>query len=336
MFCTKCGQQVEDGFTFCPKCGGKIVDAAATESGNQLQQSENESVTEQSRSKSCVFADRVESSKDKAVNDYLFTLFAKLVKPVKRIEQDESKISEYQDKIEDLKVKKPIHIHYKLLLIIAVALSVLLIIVTQNRLRVMEENPDFQGLVAAYYDNNCSFSNLDCSGINIFDKFFISYAHPNGDSAAVILFQTFLLPPLIFFILGLCAQIILLKAKGNAAYAKALTQIPAIEQQLKDVHEDESKVINAISEYICFCPPSYRSSSALAYFVDSYRNTRVSNLQEAINKYDEYLRHEELINAQMTVCTLLNRIAFNTETLYSQMRDMSNQLSTINTSIWLN
>lgn len=64
---------------------------------------------------------------------------------------------------------------------------------------------------------------------------------------------------------------------------------------LNDSLEDQ---INRIGNLLQFVPPKYRSSNALSYFVESYQNSRVDNLKEAVNAYDTYYFRKQTVQIQ--------------------------------------
>lgn len=64
---------------------------------------------------------------------------------------------------------------------------------------------------------------------------------------------------------------------------------------LNDSLEDQ---INRIGNLLQFIPPKYRSSNALNYFVESYQNSRVDNLKEAVNAYDTYYFRKQTVKIQ--------------------------------------
>ena len=84
--------------------------------------------------------------------------------------------------------------------------------------------------------------------------------------------------------------------------------IPKLENEIKDYEDQRNEIVLAIKDYICYCPPAYRYSSALSYFVDSYLNTRVSNLQEAVRTFDEHKRSQDMMNAMRCIYSVLGDI----------------------------
>lgn len=53
---------------------------------------------------------------------------------------------------------------------------------------------------------------------------------------------------------------------------------------------------------ICFVPPEYRFSDAMRYFVESYQNSRVDDLKEAVSYIVDFYKQYGII------MSLLNKI----------------------------
>lgn len=111
-------------------------------------------------------------------------------------------------------------------------------------------------------------------------------------------------------------------------YDEALCALAELEPNLE-------QQIERIRDVICFVPPSYRFSDALRYFVESYANSRVDDLKEAVNAYDtHYFRsqtmqmQQEILRQERQNADALSRIA------YSQLCIME-QLAGIRGDIWL-
>ena len=87
------------------------------------------------------------------------------------------------------------------------------------------------------------------------------------------------------------------------------------QEKINDLQKDRAQVdaernakLKEIAPLIKYCPPAYRTSEALTYFVDSYINSRVSTLKEAVKEYDALNRHEEICSSLQNIEFALSRI----------------------------
>lgn len=112
------------------------------------------------------------------------------------------------------------------------------------------------------------------------------------------------------------------------AYESALDSLSRLEPDLK-------QQIFQIRDVIRFVPAKYRSSDALKYFVESYSNSRVDNLKEAVNAYDTHLFRSLTEDVQQQI---LGQLEQNNKLLqdisYQQLVSMQ-QLEAIQGDIWL-
>lgn len=104
---------------------------------------------------------------------------------------------------------------------------------------------------------------------------------------------------------------------------------------LAELESDLEWQIDQIRDVICFVPPSYRFSDALRYFVESYVNSRVDDLKEAVNAYDTYYFRSQTVQMQQQI---LEQERKNADALsrieYAQLC-MMEQLDGIRSDIWL-
>lgn len=113
------------------------------------------------------------------------------------------------------------------------------------------------------------------------------------------------------------------EAYGNAAASLSRLE-PELERQV-------SRIKNAIQ----FVPPKYRFSDALRYFVDSYSNSRVDNLKEAVNAYDtNYFRSLSVRMQQQMMGQLQQNTQLLQDIAFQQLAN-ARQLSSIQEDIRL-
>ena len=102
--------------------------------------------------------------------------------------------------------------------------------------------------------------------------------------------------------------------------------VPEYERALREVEENEKALVGSIYKYIMYVPPKYRTSEALSYFVESYENSRVSNLQQAVIEYDKYARHQEEMGMLRMVVQMLEMIAYQQVRTQEQLNDICSYL----------
>lgn len=130
------------------------------------------------------------------------------------------------------------------------------------------------------------------------------------------------------------------------AYCVEASHHSAREKRRKKIHEEAVETlvkledslkwqVGRIREVIMFVPPKYRFSEALRYFVESYSNSRVDNLKEAVNAFDTYYFRSQSLQTQNAI---LQKLDENNELLgmvaYNQLC-MMGQLNGIQRDIWL-
>ena len=114
----------------------------------------------------------------------------------------------------------------------------------------------------------------------------------------------------------------------KAIHDRAVDALAKLEDSLK-------WQVSQIREVIMFVPPKYRFSEALRYFVESYSNSRIDNLKEAVNAFDTYYFRSQTIQMQRE---MLEKQQENSELMqaiaYNQLC-MMGQLGSIQRDIWL-
>jgi len=118
MFCRKCGYELPSDADFCPKCGTRVInEEIVSTNNNEDVQKINKPFGERDKKASVEdvkqfgvnqnsFSTRIESSDDRETNDALFSLYEKLIEPVKHIEGLVHKIKANQAEIDDKRTYK--------------------------------------------------------------------------------------------------------------------------------------------------------------------------------------------------------------------------------------
>lgn len=112
------------------------------------------------------------------------------------------------------------------------------------------------------------------------------------------------------------------------AYDKATDIIAQLEPDLKQ------QMLN-IKDAIQFVPPQYRFSEALHYFVDSYINSRVDNLKEAVNAYETHYFRCQTLEIQQQLKEQERKNGELLADIYYQQLVTLQQLDSIRSDIWL-
>lgn len=286
------------------------------------------------------FLGRIESVEDKQVNDKLFTLYGKLIKPIKDIEDLQEGIWTREAIIKEASVFKLKTLGAKLHIIIAIIIAVLGMYTEFKESKFVQERYDNSVELQLQYEN---------SDILFLEEGFrpfygtIYYLSENdsvkkiGDAISLsdsvlgslfgALFLCIVAFVLVPFLIALILQLplvllltVIKKIKDRNTIKRCINENEVAQKRIYSIFEE-------IEEYICFIPPSYRLSAALSYFVESYANSRVSNLKEAVNAYDLYVRDARMNANIRHVSSQLSDIAFNQVT-------MMDQLNTLHKDIW--
>lgn len=81
--------------------------------------------------------------------------------------------------------------------------------------------------------------------------------------------------------------------------SKAKKTLKDCEEQLIPTETAIQEIRKKIAPYVERVPQGYRNSNALAFFSDSFRNSKAKNVQEAIKLYDTYLSWQEELKHAM-------------------------------------
>lgn len=238
---------------------------------------------------------RIESVQDPEVNRALFTIYSNLVEPLAQIERTHGEILETEETIE--RTEHGTKVSVSDILGKTVKRSIVLAIV----------------LLVIQFILACTIE-----------------AFENLETVTALKISAIGGPILSF------AGTLWLELSAHAAYEKQRKKIH--EEALENLVQLEDSLkwqVGRIREVIMFVPPKYRFSEALRYFVESYSNSRVDNLKEAVNAFDTYYFRAQSLQIQNAI---LQKLDENNELLgmvaYSQLC-MMGQLDGIQRDIWL-
>lgn len=238
---------------------------------------------------------RIETVKDPAVNKALFTLYGNLIEPLERIERTRGEI-----------------------------------------MRAQEAEAKTRGEV------KLSMADVFSCAVSMYLKVFILSFIAIYILAHFIetLGEMDILPALrMTAVIAAALSLVIAYAKNAGSVASQNRIRRARHEEALDVlanlEPDLERQIDRIKNVICFVPPSYRFSGALRYFAESYANSRVDDLKEAVNAYDTYYFRSQSAQMQQQI---LDQERANAATLsrieYSQLC-MMEQLEGIRGDIWL-
>lgn len=246
---------------------------------------------------------RIEAVDDPKINKALFSIYEKLIEPFKKIEAKVARINNLQGAIEENKEYTKCsfarilyfskYIFFPLLIINIIIVSI---------------NMDNEILLRKLLPLEALFEFL----IDNYDTTFLDLLY----FAYCFLFHPIFLS---FFIIGIIVIIVNVIHKfQNEKYQKEIDELmPIVNSEMED-----------ISEVACFIPPNYRYSDALDFFVDSYANSKVDNLKEAVNLYDTNEYRQNMLDYQAEMVEWTKAIAF-------AELEQAEQLKNIRNDIWL-
>lgn len=322
MFCSKCGKEIPNDSMFCLSCGNKILENITTEI---VKQDQTEVVMETTNAtkkfakrsvdlshvsmdrmgiKETVYTGRIDSVKDKELNEKLFTLYAKLIAPVREMERQMWILESAK---RDLRKKTYLKLPWTKSSAIMIGLYVILLFIVA----IWSEMEWYGEVVYGVFIKSIIFFGVDQLTAEILSGLFLTFLMPAVMLGLVQLFL-FSLQPLI-------------DARRHARDKKMIV----------GAKETIDRIETLIAPYVAYVPIRYRYSHALEHFCNAYNNTEVDNLKEAVNSYINKVRHEELLEeikvATAMVVDHLQYIEYQNENMLAKMDSMENSITA---SIW--
>ena len=98
--------------------------------------------------------------------------------------------------------------------------------------------------------------------------------------------------------------------------------VPKVEKENQNYSAQQDQILAAISSYICFVPPDYRTSNCLTIMVNDYNNCRVDNLKEAVLLCDQKQAHAQVMGQ-------LTSIHYDMAATAMRMNDIEDALGTL-------
>lgn len=286
MFCSKCGTKLSDDALFCMKCGNKVSVFSDNEQNTYLASQQSTSDIESkvnadgnaNVSKNFdnltiknVFSERVNSEifDNRTSQNKLFSLYSSLIPSVKKIERDTSNITEMEEQIKGLRDKTKVPYGRGPKIIKGIFVFVLIFQFFDNPVA------NFFNAIATFFMNPMVEVIEDWFFLfRLIGTFFISF-----------IVGIFITPLLIAMICG-SIWLIYYKVSGfKKIYSKRLAEAEELEKKYQERVKDREATCLSIAEGLKYVPRKYRTSQALTYFVETYNNSRVDTLKEAVNMY---------------------------------------------------
>ena len=252
---------------------------------------------------------RIGSTDDVNLNNILFSLYKQLINPVREIEMCEDEI--YRKQTDVARLNSKTYCYFKEILRLSIPFGIAAMVIVFVLAFLDETHP----IVVAAEEYTRFIDTI--LGI-------ITDAGVPG-IIGFIVYMLMLFGGLYLIPIPIPIAIVILK--NHLSKSNDKKNVERINEEIKNIEDDVKKRISAISEVIRFVPPEYRNSQALSYFVESYANSRVNNLKEAVNAWDQKVHQR---NTEMKLEELTS-IAQAIE--YNQFVQID-QLKRLNKNIW--
>lgn len=248
---------------------------------------------------------RIEAVEDPQINKVLFSIYEKLIEPFKKIEAKVARINNLQELIEEN--KEYTKCSFERILYFSKYLFIPFIIINIILVFAFDNGVDDSGLIKVAW-----FFPLFEKLYDIFHNWFFELL----EYTYIFLIQPFIDSMVVISIIVIAVNTV--HKFQNEKYQKEIDElIPIVNSEMDN-----------ISEVACFIPPNYRYSDALDFFVDSYTNSKVDNLKEAVNLYDTNEYRQNMLDYQAEMVEWTKAIAF-------AELEQAEQLKNIRNDIWL-
>lgn len=273
VFCSNCGYELPDGVQFCSKCGtrirnGDLVVVKEEEFENNAPVSAKfENITVQNQ-----FSERVNSElfADRRSQNKLFSVYAELIAPVKKIEGLTEQISECNKKMAYLKDENNAEMpQITRLTVIAFIIFAVLFWLDGSPVETVSEMI-MPGIVEPVLQWAMEQ-----------DAFLIKWSI----TLIMGLFTMFTIPLLFTIAFRILWHMIVARNFKKIKYRNNLTQAEQIEHMRDGLLGERDAICLEVKDKLMYVPKKYRYSEAISYFVDLYNSSRVDTLKEAVNTY---------------------------------------------------
>ena len=285
MFCSNCGSELSQGAQFCSKCGKQIITtdvSIVNEEGfekNAPVSANFENITVHNQ-----FSERVNSElfADRKSQNKLFSLYAELIAPVKKIEKLTEEIETQEQQITYLRNEFNAEMpRMGCLTVIAFIVFAVLFWIDGSPVETLAEmtmprivEPVLQWAMKT-------------------DVFLITWSV----TLIMYLLTIFAIPLLFTIVFKIIWRITVARIYKKIKYKKNLAQAEHIKKACDNLLKERDAICYAEKEKLMYVPKKYRYSEAIAYFADLYNSTRVDTLKEAVNIYAHDKQEAEKLKA---------------------------------------
>lgn len=346
--CESCGatlEKVEHKQTeyLCPYCGHKmIVETTYDQEFAKIQASHDFNLQQEKEEvKNILNYNRVESLSGKDANRTVFDIYGRLVEPTKKYEQDFAALVAAKTRRENLKMNFVPHI--LIYIVLTVVLIVLFFIgqlfIPKSSMRSFSKEfsqlsdsekeiylGDYRVYACSKDYINCFFSpfSMDVYGREDFSDVKAPEGTPQKLDMLYVnqgeLWVNLIRPAIVgAYIYGAIYIITVIYSIIASVFNK---------KKIRFLEERTEKMKQELSKLIVYCPPKYRTAEALAFFYNSFNNSRCDNLKEAINLY---MSGSKEISEITNGLDLLREDVIDSE---GEERELKNVLETFNYSLF--
>lgn len=286
MFCKKCGAKIADDSSFCAKCGANISDTALSiTSVDSVRENSptirNTAISDSFENVSVMntYYDRVDCERFDTTekNNMLFSVFNKVLDPIRNIENLTNDIGKLTERASYLRNRSNAssNLFYPFIFVGAVLHIIVFIIFAIKDVDL--STAVFLSPALVFFDQSGGTSSI------LLDLICMFIVAPILDIA-----KSGLLFALIPFLIDKLAL-------TPSTYKKNLEEAEKLDGEIIQKINEREAICNKIKDEIVYVPRKYRYSEAIGYFCDLYDSSRVSTLKEAINVFENDKMEKEKI-----------------------------------------
>ena len=321
MYCKECGEKIVDNSKFCVYCGISLVKESACSIPTFKKVEENidslvDNISRNIRKKEMAKYGRLESVDDKDINRVLFSLFGRIAEPLSIYERNVVKLEE--DEVEKhslwrllLPPNPKLLFHFTMLFLIV---GFIFIFIYTRPTVSKKHYQEWSSLTQEEQDKYIDYET------------YLTYQSPGfafiegGEGSNIDQFLIGCVGKAIAFWIVLWMKQIIIFVIRFRQLSKEIKQIryvlPKMEEQLIPL--------------IMYVPPAYRTSDALFYFWESWQNSRIDNLKEAVLAYDTQNRHMQVMtkfeHLEQTIIDVGEQIVMALEGISNQISSFQDEV----------
>ena len=321
MYCKECGKQIADNSKFCTHCGTNISEnierqiptfQILEDSADTLADTMCCNIKHHKMNK----YGRLESIDDKEINRVLFSLFGKIAEPlsiyehcVNTLEKDkEEKVTLWE-----LLIPPKLKLLFSFTIFFLIVCFTIILIYTRPSVSIK------------YYQEYISLTQEEQDKYIDYETY-LTYKSPifafiEGGKGSNI--DQFLMG-CVYKAIGLW---ILLWIKQLVTL---IIRFRYLNKEIREITAVLPKMEEQLVPLIAYVPPAYRTSDALFYFWESWQNSRIDNLKEAVQTYDTQNRHMQVMkkfeHLEQTMIEVSEHIVSAINHLSGQISDFQDEI----------